>query len=157
VKIKLNPEIAMVAGLLLLTVIYLVETIQMPPPMEDGSPTISLYPWIVILVMTAACVSVLSNRKITADKAIVLDVQSVQRPFIGIAVIGLFVFLFAYSGYWIATAFFSFCMAVLFEYEKGNLKRALWYAVLLAAVIPVVGYLFYHGLFDIRLPKGVWS
>ena len=156
-KIKFNPEVAMVVGILLLTMIYLVETFQMPPPMEDGSPTISLYPWIIILIMTAACVSVLANKIITKGKTIVLEGKTVRRPIFGIAIIGLFIFLFAYTGYWIATAFFSFFIAILFEYEKGNQRKALLYATILAVVIPVIGYLFYQGLFNIRLPKGVWS
>ena len=156
-KIKFNPEVAMVVGILLLTMIYLVETFQMPPPMEDGSPTISLYPWIIILIMTAACVSVLANKIITKGKTIVLEGKTVRRPIFGIAIIGLFIFLFAYAGYWIATAFFSFLIAILFEYEKGNRRKALLYAAILAVVIPVIGYLFYQELFDIHLPKGVWS
>ncbi len=156
-KLKFNPEVAMVGGILLLVMIYLGETLRMPTPMEDGSPTISLYPWIIILMMTAACVSVLAGKKITKGKTVVLDWKSVQRPLFGIATIGFFIFLFAYTGYWIATAVFSFLTALLFEYEKGNRRKALLYAVILAVAIPVIGYLFYQVLFDIRLPKGVWS
>lgn len=65
-----------------------------------------------------------------------------------------FVWAFEPLGYWIATVAYTFCVAWLFEQERVGASRAAQTALLIAAGITVMGWLFFVQLFELFLPEG---
>jgi hypothetical protein len=155
-KVKFNPEITLIVGILVFTGIYVFGALELPPPMEDGSPTQSLYPWIIAGIMVAACCSVLFKRQIWGGKEQVLTWERIKKPIFGTIILGSYIVLFVFAGYWISTSIFSFFVALLFEYERKSKVKALIYSAILGVIVPVIGYLFFNVTFGIRLPEGIW-
>jgi len=150
-------EIVVAVVILVLTLVYMVGALQLPPPIKDGLPTESSYPWILIGIMCVACFAVLFPRKLWRVKGQIVQWQQIKRTVWAIAVIGCYLLLFTYFGYWPSTILLSFGLSMLFEYDGVNKKRALVYSAVLAIVIPLFGYLFFQVFFGIRLPGSVWS
>lgn len=155
-KVKFNPEVIMVVVILILTAVYIVGALRLPPPIEDGVPTQSLYPWIIIGVMFAACTTILFKKQLWKEKEQIFSWERIKKPVLGIGILGFYIILFTYAGYWISTPVFSFSVAMLFEYERKNKVKALIYSTILGIIVPLIGYLFFEVTFAIRLPKGVW-
>lgn len=154
-KVKLNAGAGMAVVILIFTIAYIVGALQLSPPIKDRLPTESSYPWVLIVIMCAAC-SIVLFKELQKAKRQVVQWKQAKEPLIGIGIIGLYVVLFTYAGYWISTPVFSFGIAMLFEYKRKSKVKALVYPAILAIIIPLIGYLFFEVIFGIRLPGGIW-
>lgn len=148
-----RAEIYLLIGLAIWTLVYVVGTRRLGPPMIDGEPGKSLFPWFIIIAMMAACVAVLFETQKMPDSSMTTERSSVKRPLAGCIVVAVFILFFHFLGYWLSAAFLCFSTAYLFEYESVSRGRALAISALLGVVVPIVGYLFYEVLFHIRLPE----
>jgi len=149
-------ELVTTGVILILIIVYIIGALQLPPPMRDGLPTESFYPWIITGIICVACCATLLRKKLWTVNGQIVDWRGIRKPFSTIGVIVLFLVLFKYTGYWFSTAVLSFGIAMLFEYERKNKVKALIYSAILAMIVPLFGYLFFRLGFGIRLPGGIW-
>jgi len=152
----LNAGLVTLIGILIWVIVYIAGALQLSPPIEDGLPTESFYPWILIIIMLATCSALLFRAKMWKAKGQVAQWAQIRRVAPVIGVIVLYIPLFLNAGYWIATSLLSFGIALVFEYEARSKLKALIYSVILAIVITGIGYLFFRIGFGVRLPRGVW-
>lgn len=153
---KLNASFRMLVGILIAVIVYIAGAIQLSPPIEDGLPTESFYPWILIVIMLAACSTLLFREKMWKAKGQVAQWAQIKRVASVIGITALYIPLLFNAGYWIATPLLSFGIALVLEYEARSKLKALIYPVILAIIIPWIGYLFFRIAFGVRLPGGVW-
>jgi hypothetical protein len=141
------------------TLIYIVGTIDLGAPFNQGAePSLSVFPWIIICAMIIGIIGyyIGSIKEYSGEeegeKSVFL---SIAKPLSGCLIIGLFILLFFFLGYWIASVFLCFFTAIMFEYESSNMRKTVIIAALVSVLIPIIGYFFYQKLFHIRLPEGI--
>ena len=144
--------------LLFFTLIYLGGAINLGSPYQNGEPTLSFFPWITIfaMIISIICYYLGSKKEYSDDKenenAACL---SLGKLLSGCLILGLFILFFYFLGYWIASIFLCFSMALMFENGSSNFRKSVVIAALVSILIPTIGYLFYQKLFHIRLPEGI--
>lgn len=156
-KIK-RADIYTISILSLFTLIYIIGTLQLGSPFKGNEPTMSLFPWITIVTMIIGIIGYYFGSKKEYSKADEINnysYSSIARPLLGILVFSLFILLFFFVGYWIASIFICFFTAIVFEYDSSNVSKSIIIASIVSMLIPIIGYLFYQKLFHIRLPEGI--
>lgn len=155
-----NGQALFAIFLLVLSAGYCAEALTLPTPFERGEPGPAFLPLILSLVLFVAAARILvAELRGTGDstsEGAPAGGFSI-RPIILAAITGLFVYVFEPLGYWLATLFYTFAVAVLFEFDRSS--RPLRIVAIAAAVsvgMTLVGWLFFVTLFDLFLPTGDW-
>ena len=154
---NLKKEISVVIALLALTAVYIIGTFKAGPPLYDGEPTLSFWPWILILIMLTSCIyQIISLKKQSKLRQKSSEIKVFSIPaLLGISVFAIFILAFNYIGYWTAAGIMTFGTASIFEARNKNKKKKWAYIIILTIFIPIIGYLFYGGIFNIHFPKGI--
>ena len=155
---NVKKEISIIIILLALTVIYIIGTLKLTsPPLDDGDPTLSFYPWLLILIMIPSCIyQIISLKKQLKPGQENSEIKIFTKPaLLGISVFAIFIFAFNYLGYWTAAIILTFGITSIFEAKNENKKKKWTYIIILTILIPIVGYLFYGTIFNIHFPKGI--
>lgn len=154
-KTKLDGDIIMAVVLLIGTTVYLVEALRMPPPILHGIVGPSFLPLGLVAIMYTASLTILVQG-FKRGKKLILDWKRIRNPIIVIGMTGIYIGILTQVGYWISTFLFSFSVALVFRYGRGSKARVLVFSMIIAAVMVLMGYLFFEVIFDTRLPKGMW-
>ena len=149
----MNRQVIFALLILALDAGYLFQALSLPLPFSRGEPGPSFMPLILVVLLAIGALGVLLEElRGTAehDGAERFGIRS-------LILIGLtvgFVWAFEPLGYWIATLAYTFCVAWLFEQERVGTMRAALTALLIAAGITIMGWLFFVQLFELFLPEG---
>lgn len=154
-KTKLDGDIIMAVVLLIGATVYLVEALRMPPPIRHGIVGPSFLPLGLVAIMYTASLTILVQG-FKRGKKLILDWKRIRNPIIVIGMTGIYIGILTQVGYWISTFLFSFGVALVFRYGRGSKARVLVFSMIIAAVMVLMGYLFFEVIFDTRLPKGMW-
>jgi len=156
-KVKLNRDIVVAVVFLIGTTVYLSQALKLPPPFKVGEPGPALFPLILIAIMYVASLRILLHglRKKKKEKFTTIG-KNIKKPIAAIGLTALYIGIFSAAGYWISTIFYSFCLALFFEYGRKSKKMALTLSTIIGVAVAVAGYIFFEVFFNIRLPKGGW-
>ena len=155
---NIKKEIAVTIALLALTAIYMIGAIQLGHPISYGDPAASFYPWILIFIMITACICQLVSLKKQLKSGQEHDTgkKVFNMPFwLGTSAFTVFIFAFTFLGYWTASLILAFSIASIFEAKNENKKKKWRSIIILTFLIPIIGYLFYGTIFNIRFPQGI--
>lgn len=155
-----NGQALFAIFLLVLNAGYFAEALTLPTPFAMGEPGPAFLPLILSLVLFVAAgrilIAELRGTGDAAEEGTPTGGFSV-KPVILAAITGVFVYAFEPLGYWLATLFYTFAVAVLFEFERtARPLRILAVAAAVSVGMTVVGWLFFVTLFDLFLPTGDW-
>ena len=155
----LKKEISVIIGILVFTAIYTIGSFRLGAPIYRGEPTESTFPWIIIIIMLTACSAQLFSlvKKIKSQQAPDKEkIGGFNIPLIlGIAALSLFIIAFVFLGYWPAAIMLTFAVSYIFEANTKNTRSKWLHIIILTVLIPILGYLFYWGIFNIHFPKGL--
>lgn len=146
-------------GLLALVALgYLLGSLQMGAPINDGKLTPSFFPFIVGVLVSLLCLwqwasEVFSSRCDEVPTA--SDDKSIEEPralwrmpeVYLIAITAVYVLSFTTVGYWLSTLAYVLTVMLLFSGVERWLTKGL-----ISLVITAVGYLVFSQLFNVRLP-----
>lgn len=146
-------------GLLaLLALGYLLGSMRMGPPINNGQLTPSFFPFIVGILVSLLCIwqwaaEIVSCRK--CAEPIVQEDQAVATPSVLwgvsevklIAITAIYVLSFTLAGYWLSTLLYVFAVMLLFSGVNKWLSKGL-----MSLIITAAGYLVFSQLFNVRLP-----
>ncbi|HET7410639.1 MAG TPA: tripartite tricarboxylate transporter TctB family protein [Paracoccaceae bacterium] len=158
--IATNGQALFAILLLILNTGYLAEALTLPTPFAYGEPGPAFLPLVLSGIMYIA-----AGRILIAELRGARDAETEGAPVEGtplkpviIALItAVFIYLFEYLGYWIATLIYTFAITALFEYEKKSSPlRMLTVSVIVAIAMTAIGWIFFVTLFDLFLPTGSW-
>jgi putative tricarboxylic transport membrane protein len=157
-SIQMNRQAITALFLLVLNTGYFVQALSLPRPFLHGEPGPAFVPFILsaILYLAAGRILYMAMRGIgditRGDEP--LEASTLIKPFALVLATAGFIYAFEPLGYWLATLLYTFVVAMLFEYERSSMLRALGVAALVALGVTVLGWLFFMALFDLFLPSG---
>ena len=154
-KVKLNRDIMVAVVFLIGTTVYLSQALKLPPPFKVGEPGPALFPLILVAIMYAASLRILLHG-LRKEEKFTATGKNIKKPIAAIGLTALYIGMFSVVGYWASTIFYSFCLALFFEYGRKSKKMALTLSAIIGTAVAFAGYVFFEVLFNIRLPKGGW-
>lgn len=146
-------------GLLaLLALGYLLGSISMGVPINNGQLTPSFFPFIVGALVSCLCMwqwaaEIFSSRKdavsaVTEENSLGASYAIWRKPEVKlIAVTAVYVLSFTTAGYWLSTLLYVYAVMLLFAGLKKWLIKGF-----ISLVITALGYLLFSQLFNVRLP-----
>jgi len=152
---KLNRDIIVAVVFLIGTTFYFIQALKLPPPFKVGEPGPALFPLILVVIMYTTSLKILIQG-LKKEKKFILTGKNIRSPIGAIGLTALYIGVFSIIGYWASTIFYSFCLALFFEYGRKNKKVAVAFSTIIAIAVTFAGYLFFEVVFKIRLPRGGW-
>jgi putative tricarboxylic transport membrane protein len=157
-SIAMNRQAIVALFLLVLNTVYFVQAMALPRPFQFGEPGPAFLPLILSGILFLACGRILymELRGIGDGGEGEEPAESVSfvKPIALVLVTAGFVYAFEPLGYWISTLFYTFIVAMLFEYERTSPSRAVAVAAIVALGTTLAGWLFFVTLFELFLPSG---
>lgn len=158
-RVKLNREIIVAVIFLIGTTVYLSQALKLPFPFKVGEPGPALFPLILIAIMYVTSLRILFHglfHGLRKEEKFTAIGKNIKKPIVAIGLTALYIGMFSVVGYWASTIFYSFCLALFFEYGRKSKKMALILSAIIGTAVAVGGYVFFEVFFNIRLPKGGW-
>lgn len=159
---RVNAQAAFALMLIFLATVYVSQIPKLGMPFADGrEPGASFFPILLTIVLYVAAIRTLFEElrrtEPEAQSPILISEHvprvSVVGPVLLILLTVVFVFALPRLGYFVAAGFYTFGVALFFNYEEtGRIPRAVVQSAITAAVITAFGWLFFEGLFDLSLP-----
>lgn len=141
--------------LLIATTIYLIDAIQLAPPIQNGVLTASFFPVVISTIMYVALLCVLWDIARVPKEAAGSSTEKVDQPLgpLWITLLtGAYIFTFSTIGYFLPTFFYVFLMTILF----GKGLEGLLFKAAASLIITAAGFLLFGLAFQVRLPT-LWS
>ena len=154
----MNRQAIAALFLLVLNTGYFIQALSLPRPFQFGEPGPAFLPLILssVLFLASGRILYMELRGIAAADETGESTEGVTlvKPVALVLVTAAFVYAFEPVGYWIATLFYTFFVAMLFEFERTSFVRAVAVAAAVAFGTTLAGWLFFVTLFDLFLPSG---
>ncbi|MDH4573974.1 tripartite tricarboxylate transporter TctB family protein [Salinicola acroporae] len=142
-------------ALAIITLIYLVDALQLGPPMRNGNMTPSFFPIVISVVTLAALAVAIAQayrslcRPSESEEA---EPQGVSSKAIVVALItAAYLFAFDLIGYVISTLAYVFLMTLVFGGRQGLIAKLVG-----TVIITALGFALFELVFNVRLPT-LWS
>lgn len=154
-RLLVDGRFVLPAALAVVTTIYLIDAIQLGPPMKGGNMTPAFFPITVAIITLIALACAMWQ----AIRTISTEIEPEDRPRGGISPKAVIVSLitaaylaaFDVAGYFVATFIYVLLLSVVFGGHHG------WpFKILAAAVITALGFALFELVFQVRLPT-LWS
>lgn len=152
---RISKDSLIAIALLTFNLVYMLQALKLPVPFEHGEPGPAFFPLVLSAVLFVSSLVILFKGLQLGDEKGEEETEYL-KPALVVGATAVFVVLLNYLGYWIATMFYTFSIALVFEYRRNEpILKTSAFCALISAAITVFGWLFFVKLFDLYLPKGV--
>lgn len=157
--------------LLAITTIYLVEALQMMPPIKRGDITASFFPVVLAVIMYLSIGIVIWQGRSESGKAATVDTpppaaSERQAEVAGLnrfgalwvtLATGVYIGVFSVIGYSVSTFLYVLLLTFLFGNPRPGKGGRAWIVKISAALlITLLGYALFELIFQVRLPT-LWT